>query len=62
LKETSNVDIKIFDILGKQVYHHSETAISSFVKEVNISQLPAGVYVVKAQTNQGTVETKIVKQ
>jgi len=62
LKETSNVDIKIFDILGKQVYHHSETAISSFMKEVNISQLPAGVYVVKAQTNQGTVETKIVKQ
>jgi hypothetical protein len=32
------------------------------MKEVNISQLPAGVYVVKAQTNQGTVETKIVKQ
>ncbi len=62
LKGTSNVDIKIFDVLGKQVFHTSETAVASFVKDINISNLPAGVYVVKAQTNQGSIETKIVKQ
>lgn len=62
LKGTSNVDIKIYDVLGKQVHHISENGVSSFVKEVNISHLPAGVYIVKAQTNQGSLETKIVKE
>jgi hypothetical protein len=62
LKGTSNVDIRIFDVLGKQVFYTSETGVTSFVKDVNISHLPAGVYVVKAQTNQGIIETKIVKQ
>lgn len=62
LKGTSNVNIQIFDVLGKQVFQTSETAVSSFVKDINISNLPAGVYVVKAQTNQGSLETKIIKQ
>ncbi len=62
LKGTGNVDIRIYDVIGKEVYQVSENGVSSFVKDINIGNLPAGVYVVKAQTTQGAVETKIVKQ
>jgi hypothetical protein len=62
LKGTSNVELQILDVLGKQVYFTTETAVNAFTKDINISHLPAGVYVVKAKTNQGIQEMKIIKQ
>lgn len=62
LKGSDNVSLSIYDILGKVVYTHSANAITEYNQNINISHLPAGVYVVKLQTTQGIAESKIVKQ
>ena len=48
-------EINIFDVLGKKII--SETLIG---QELNISQLPPGVYVIKIRENEFSATRKLV--
>lgn len=54
-KSTSEKKIEIFDVLGKKVL---ETATSS--KEVNVSSLSPGVYIIKIKENEASATRKLI--
>lgn len=47
--------LKVFDVIGKEV-------ISTKVNDVDVSNLPNGVYFIQVQTNQSTTTQKIIVQ
>jgi hypothetical protein len=47
--------VEIFNVLGKQIY-----AIDLYGKELNISQLSTGVYILKITENNISVTRKLV--
>lgn len=54
--ETSyDIEVKISNVLGK-------TVLSSKEKQININNLPQGVYVVKIETDKGTITKKVIKE
>lgn len=48
-------DIEIFDVLGKKIYN-----TSVFGKELNISKLTPGIYILKIKENNRTATRKLV--
>ncbi len=63
----TNLNIEIVDLTGKQImssFRAGGEGISSnrHITTINIKSLPAGIYFVKVETNQGTVVKKFVKQ
>lgn len=54
-KSTSDKKIEIFDVLGKKVL---ETITSG--KEVNISSLSSGVYIIKVKENEASATRKLI--
>ncbi len=56
---TQNLDIIIYDILGKQVVIENITTTKDFI---NISNLNKGIYLVKIISNHGAVTKKLIKQ
>ncbi|BCY28052.1 T9SS type A sorting domain-containing protein [Flavobacterium okayamense] len=54
-KSTSEKKIEIFDVLGKKVL---ETVTSG--KEVNISSLSPGVYIIKVKENEASATRKLI--
>ncbi|NCP51030.1 MAG: T9SS type A sorting domain-containing protein [Flavobacteriales bacterium] len=46
--------VEIFDLLGKQVLKTTDT------KQIKITQLPAGIFLVRAYFEQGTITKKII--
>ncbi len=54
-----DLDIIIYDILGKQVLNAKVNASKDFV---DISNLNKGIYLVKINSSQGTVTKKLIKQ
>ncbi|MBK9292774.1 MAG: T9SS type A sorting domain-containing protein [Bacteroidetes bacterium] len=52
LSESSNVQIQILDLSGKLVQQiaHRTQAAGEHMQQINISQMPAGVYLVRMQT------------
>lgn len=54
-KEDSEKEITIFDVLGKRVL---QTQMSS--KELNVSSLTPGVYIIKITENQATATRKLI--
>ncbi|MEZ7499073.1 T9SS type A sorting domain-containing protein [Flavobacterium sp. Arc3] len=54
-KNDSNKEIMIFDLLGKKVL---QTSISS--KEVNVSSLNPGVYIIKINEDNATATRKLI--
>ena len=53
-KSTSDKKIEIFDVLGKKVL---ETTTS---KEVNVSALSPGVYIIKIKENEASATRKLI--
>ncbi len=54
--ETSyDIEVKISNVLGK-------TVLSSKEKQININNLPQGVYIVKIETDKGTITKKVIKE
>ena len=49
------LDVKLFDVLGKQI-------TSTKTNEVDVSNLPNGVYFIQVQTKQGTTTQKVIVQ
>jgi len=56
---TQDLDIIIYDILGKQVLIENITSTKDFI---NVSNLNNGIYLVKINSSQGTVTKKLIKQ
>lgn len=54
-KLNTTKDIEIFDVLGKKIY---ETSI--FGKELNISKLMPGIYILKIKENNKSATRKLV--
>ena len=54
-KNNLTKDIEIFDVLGKKVF-----TASLFDKELNISKLTPGVYILKIKENNITATRKLV--
>ncbi len=54
-KSTLEKDITIFDVLGKVVLH---TVVNA--REVNISSLPPGVYIIKIREDETTATRKLI--
>ncbi|MFI5140936.1 MAG: multicopper oxidase domain-containing protein [Bacteroidia bacterium] len=52
---TDVIDVKLFDVLGKQI-------TSTKTTEVDVSNLPEGVYFIQVQTKQNTTTQKIIVQ
>lgn len=51
---TSNKEVEIFDVLGKSVLK------VTVIKEVNISSLESGVYLIKIKDGENSVTRKLV--
>ena len=56
---SSNVDVMIFDVLGKLVLTHK---ITRDVSDIDISDLNSGVYLVKINSENRTVTKKLIRQ
>ena len=54
-----DVNISIFDILGKQVL---KDQVSRSNKKIDISQLNRGMYLIRLQTENGSITKKFIKQ
>jgi hypothetical protein len=54
-KEDLEKEITIFDVLGKKVL---QTQLSS--RELNVSALSPGVYIIKINENQATATRKLI--
>lgn len=54
-KSTLDKEISIFDVLGKKVL---QTVVNS--KELNISNLSPGVYIIKIKENDATATRKLI--
>ena len=54
-KYNQTKDIEIFDVLGKKIY-----TTSLFGKELNISKLTPGVYILKIKENSSSATRKLV--
>lgn len=54
-KKNLSKDIEIFDVLGKKIY-----STSIFGKELNISKLSPGIYILKIKENNSTATRKLV--
>jgi len=54
-KEDLEKEITIFDVLGKKVL---QTQLSS--RELNVSSLSPGVYIIKINENQATATRKLI--
>lgn len=54
-KSTAEKEIIIFDVLGKKVLQSSTSS-----KEINISNIPAGVYIIKIKEDETTVTRKLI--
>ena len=54
-KYNQTKDIEIFDVLGKKIY-----TTSLFGKELNISKLTPGIYILKIKENNNSATRKLV--
>lgn len=54
-KQNLSKDIEIFDVLGKKIY-----STSLFGKELNVSKLTPGIYILKIKENNSSATRKLV--
>lgn len=54
-KSSQSKEVEIFDILGKKILHTTITG-----KELNISNLTAGVYIIKIKEGEATATRKLI--
>ena len=56
---TQNFDIIIYDVLGKQVLIENTTRTKNYI---DVSNLKKGIYLVKINSNQGSITKKLIRQ
>lgn len=60
LPTSAYVEIAIIDILGNEVYTENSTANNHFKKQINITHLPAGFYLMRITTNTDSFVQKFI--
>lgn len=50
-------EIEIYNLIGKRVLHKK-----NMTNEINIENLPSGIYVAKIKTDKGTLTSKLIKE
>ncbi len=55
-------NIEIFDMMGRNVYLSTRPIVNPSTTTIDISHLPAGIYLVKIKTAEGEIIRKIVKE
>jgi len=50
-------EIEIYDLIGKRVLHKK-----NITNDINIENLPNGIYVAKIKTDKGVFSTKLIKE
>ena len=58
INDNTDVDVTLFNILGEVML---QQRISSTNNEINVSELPAGIYLIKIYSSDFTFEQKIIK-
>ena len=57
------ITLTISDILGREIYTDKfNSSKSSFEKQLNLSEFPAGVYTLKLETDKGVLTRKMIKE
>lgn len=56
-KQTTDAQLKINNVHGQLIFESKE-----FVKEINLSDHPKGIYFLQIKTNEGTVTKKVILQ
>ena len=54
-------DIRLFDIIGHQISIVGQSEIGQSKIAINLAHLPAGIYLIRIQTENGVVVRKVVK-
>ena len=64
LDNNSPVDITVFDLTGRTMFHQSESGLSAgtYNTELDLSNLPIGMYLCQLRTSQGVQTVKFVRQ
>jgi len=63
LKKAQNVRIGIYSMAGAQVVNVNHTAVNSApLKIFGLSRLPAGIYMLKVESGEGTFTKKLLKR
>jgi hypothetical protein len=63
LTETQQVDLKVYDVVGKQVANLVESKLPAGEHRYEINKeeaLPSGVYIVKLKVDQGELTQKLI--
>ena len=60
LSSRQDGEIKIFDVLGKQVYSHAFRALTAESVEADLSELQSGVYMVSLRTGKEVITKKLM--
>jgi hypothetical protein len=61
--QPTEISLSVFDALGKLAWKADEKmAAPLFQKEIDLGELPAGVYFVKIQTPEGGVSRRVVRR
>ncbi len=56
-----DLSIKITDVLGREVIERTKNEVLS-IKNIDVSQLPSGMYIIQLQSKNGVVNKKFVKE
>ena len=65
LEETSEVTIRVMNSMGQCVYTHVAAATQNegvYIEQLNMENLPSGMYLLNVETNKAMTTTKIVKR
>jgi len=60
--EKTDLKVTLTDIRGKVFYNNDYTIQSDLNKEIELNDLPAGIYFINLSTSEGNVSRKLVKQ
>ncbi len=58
--ETSSIQISAYDMTGRQLYQETSTAATQ--NQINLSQLPAGSYLITITDQVNSVSLQVIKQ
>ena len=62
LERPSDIGILIYDLSGRMVWTKSEFAGNTHTSTLDLTQLPAGIYLVKVQTPEGYQTIRLIQQ
>jgi hypothetical protein len=62
LENESSIIISINDLIGTELFKYTSSATGNFKKELDVAQLPVGVYFVNIKINNKLIVKKLVKQ